>query len=70
MVEERENGENNELQAMLAGFSLHAGLRALAHVRDKLERLCRYISRPLIVMNRLSLMTSGHSCVIMAHYKK
>ena len=32
--------------AKLAGFSLHAGVAAKAHQRDKLERLCRYISRP------------------------
>jgi hypothetical protein len=31
-----------------AGFSLHAGVAAKAHERDKLERLCRYISRPAL----------------------
>ena len=30
----------------VAGFSLHAGVAARAHERAKLERLCRYISRP------------------------
>ena len=28
--------------ANVAGFSLHAGVMAKAHQRDKLERLCRY----------------------------
>ncbi|MCP4986072.1 MAG: hypothetical protein GY928_08395 [Colwellia sp.] len=28
--------------ANVAGFSLHAGVMAEAHQRDKLERLCRY----------------------------
>jgi hypothetical protein len=30
----------------VAGFSLHASVAAKAHERDKLERLCRYITRP------------------------
>jgi ribosomal protein S27E len=30
----------------VAGFSLHAGVAARADQRQKLERLCRYISRP------------------------
>ncbi len=34
-----------------AGFSLHAGVMAEAHQRDKLERLCRYISRPAVSEN-------------------
>ena len=32
----------------VAGFSLHAGVAARADQRQKLERLCRYISRPAI----------------------
>lgn len=31
-----------------AGFSLRAGVAARAHQRQKLERLCRYISRPAV----------------------
>jgi len=38
----------------LAGFSLHAGVAARADERHKLERLCRYISRPAIAEKRLS----------------
>jgi ribosomal protein S27E len=34
-----------------AGFSLHAGVAAQASERDNLERLCRYISRPLFRKN-------------------
>ncbi len=29
----------------VSGFSLHAGVAAKAHQRDKLERLCRYVAR-------------------------
>ena len=31
-----------------AGFSLHADVAARANQRDKLERLCRYITRPAV----------------------
>jgi hypothetical protein len=41
--------------AKIAGFSLHAGVMAEAHQRDKLGRLCRYISRPAVSEKRLSL---------------
>jgi len=43
----------------VAGFSLHAGVAAKAHERDKLERLCRYIARPAISEKRLSLTAQG-----------
>lgn len=45
--------------AQVAGFSLHAGLAAEAHERDKIERLCRYISRPAVSEKRLSLTSNG-----------
>ena len=43
-----------------AGFSLHAGVAAQASERDKLERLCRYISRPAVSEKRLSLTSAGN----------
>ena len=49
----------SERVAKLAGFSLHAGVVAKAHQRDKLERLCRYISRPTVSEKRLSLTSTG-----------
>ena len=45
--------------ANLNGFSLHAGVAARADQRDKIERLCRYIARPAISEQRLSLTHSG-----------
>ena len=42
-----------------SGFSLHAGVAAQAHEGDKLERLCRYISRPALSEKRLSLTAQG-----------
>jgi hypothetical protein len=41
------------------GVSLHAGVAARADERDKLERLCRYISRPAVSEERLSLTPGG-----------
>jgi hypothetical protein len=44
----------------VAGFSLHAGVAARADQRQKLERLCRYISRPALSEKRLSLTPNGN----------
>jgi hypothetical protein len=43
----------------IAGFSLHADVAALGHEREKLERLCRYITRPALSIKRLSLTSHG-----------
>jgi hypothetical protein len=43
----------------VAGFSLHAGVAARADKRQKPERLCRYIARPAVSGNRLSLLSNG-----------
>jgi hypothetical protein len=48
-----------ESVAQVAGFSLHAGVAAEAHQRQKLERLCRYISRPAVAIERLALTEQG-----------
>jgi Putative transposase/Transposase zinc-binding domain len=48
-----------DLLGKMAGFSLHAGVSAKASQRNKLERLCRYIARPPIAEERLSLTASG-----------
>jgi hypothetical protein len=42
-----------------AGFSLHAGVATKANERAKLERLCRYITRPAVSTKRLSLIRNG-----------
>jgi hypothetical protein len=42
-----------------AGFSLHAGVATKANERAKLERLCRYITRPAVSTKRLSLTRNG-----------
>ena len=45
--------------AKAAGFSLHAGVSAKAHQRDKVERLCRYIARPAVSAHRLERLPDG-----------
>ena len=43
----------------VAGFSLHAGVATKANERAKLERLCRYITRPAVSTKRLSMTQNG-----------
>ena len=45
--------------ARACGFSLHAGVDIAPHQREKLERLCRYVSRPPLAVDRLVLTPSG-----------
>ena len=45
--------------AKAAGFSLHAGVAVEPEKRRKLERLARYITRPAISEQRLSLTANG-----------
>lgn len=51
-------GEYGQL-ANTSGFSLHAGVFANADEPEKLERLCRYISRPAISEPRLYMTQHG-----------
>ena len=46
--------------ARSGGFSLHAGIAAMPFQRAKLERLCRYVARPAVVTERLSLTRQGN----------
>ena len=48
-------GDDHSSVAKAAGFSLHAGVASEAHEREKLERLCRTITRPAVSTERLSL---------------
>jgi len=42
-----------------SAFSLHAGVATKAFDRDKLEQICRYIARPAVSEERLSLNVRG-----------
>jgi hypothetical protein len=46
-------------QARLGGFDLHANTSVRAKNRPKLERLCRYLLRPPVAEDRLSLAPDG-----------
>ena len=48
-----------ELSCDLERFSLHAKMRIEAADREGLERLCRYVARPPIQVDRLSLAADG-----------
>ena len=58
-VPAREEGPRKGV-AQYAGFSLHAGIGVEADQREKLERLARYVSRPPVSVERLSLTAQGH----------
>ena len=55
------SGDEDEAAAAAraGGFSLHAGIAAQSHQRDKLERLCRYVARPAVAEERLALTAQG-----------
>ena len=60
----RRPGGSRESLALCAnahGFSLHAGVRCAADDRKGLEQLCRYITRPAISNERLSVNRAGQS---------
>ena len=46
--------------AQYAGFSLHAGTAVEGEQPEKLERLARYVTRPAVAADRLSLTPQGH----------
>ena len=53
---------DNPLASMVgevARFSLHAGVATKTNERAKLERLCRYITRPAVSTKRLSMTRNG-----------
>ena len=52
--------DDNSSVTKAAGFSLHAGVACETQEREKLERLCRYITRPAVSTERLSLTAQGN----------
>ena len=58
-VPERDHNSQQGLVAKNSGFSLHAGVQVAASERQALEKLCRYIARPAIALERLSLNSNG-----------
>lgn len=54
-----EADNNNPGLARANGFSLHAGVATQSHQLRKLERLCRYISRPAVSSERMAITNQG-----------
>jgi hypothetical protein len=48
--------------ARLEGFSLHADVAVPARRRDQLEKLCRYVVRPPLALERLTESAGGSCC--------
>ena len=42
-----------------AGYSLHAAVRVGESSRDRLEKLCRYLARPALAQDRVSVASNG-----------
>ena len=53
-----DDGAGHNGAAQGGGFSLHAGLDIQPGQRAKLERVCRYVSRPPVAVDRLALSAS------------
>jgi hypothetical protein len=49
------------------GFSLHAGLVVPAGQRERLERVCRYVLRPPVAIDRLHLTDDGRVRLSLRH---
>ena len=50
---------DNKFLAKASGFSFHAGVACKSDEQKKRERICRYISRPSLSEDRLSLNARG-----------
>jgi hypothetical protein len=55
----RDERQAQPLCANAQGFSLHAAVRCGADDRQRLEQLCRYVTRPAIANERLQLNRAG-----------
>jgi Putative transposase len=55
----RERAAGQPLCADIDGFSLHAAVRVEAHDRERLDQLCRYITRPALSDERVQVNAAG-----------
>ena len=58
-VPDEDHGSLKGLVANISGFSLHAGVAVSGSDRKGIERIARYIARPPIALDRLSLNSKG-----------
>ena len=57
----RDVAARQPLCADIDGFSLHAAVRIEAHERKRLERLCRYVTRPALSEERIQVNAAGQA---------
>jgi hypothetical protein len=55
----QDDGSGAPCHAHIAGFDLHAGVAVPAGDRERLEHLCRYVLRPPIAQDALSIAPDG-----------
>ena len=65
--EEYESKKGGRRCANLSGFSLNANVCIPAKARHQLEKLCRYVARPSIAMERLSKLPDGRVLYQLRH---
>jgi hypothetical protein len=53
--------------AHVSGFSLYANVGISAKARHQLENLCRYVARPAVATERLSLLPDGRVSYRLRH---
>ena len=58
-IPEAEHQGDHRGAVQAGGFSLHPGIDIDPGQRQKLERLCRYVSRPPVAVDRVALTASG-----------
>ena len=54
-------------QARQDGFDLHAALRVNAGRRERLERVCRYVLRPPVAQDRVTVTSDGRVRLALRH---
>ena len=57
--------ENKKYYVNAHGFSLHTGVRCALNQCKELEHLCRYITRPAIANERLTLNNAGRGVLML-----
>ena len=64
---ENEGSKRKPGCANVSGFSLHSNVCIPAKARRQLENLCRYVARPAVAMERLSILPDGRVSYRLRH---
>jgi hypothetical protein len=63
----RSKGIKGQRCSNVSGFSLHANVCIPAKARHQLENLCRYVARPAVATERLSILPDGRVAYQLRH---